>query len=98
MTEDVEEACFAIEDLEPLTSTLVTEEEGVTVEEGEVGRAVYYPVCGSVYGAECTTSRSSLLSALLFACAMLALLQIVVVFSRYIGDVLRTCMVRTSSG
>ena len=93
-----EEATFAIEDLEPLTSTLVTEEESAAiVEEREVGGAVYNSVCGSVHGAECTTARSSLRSALLFACAMLALLRIVVVFSRCIGDVLRTYMVRTST-
>ena len=92
-----EEATFAIEDLEPpepLTSTPVTEKR--EVEKREVGGAVYNSVCGSVHGAECTTARSSLRSALLFACAMLALLRFVAVFSRYIGDVLRTYMVRTS--
>lgn len=37
---------------------------------------------------------SSLLSALLFACVILALLRIAAVFSRYIGDAVRTHMVR----
>lgn len=84
MTEDVD---VAVEEWEPRTSTLGVEEECVAV---LLDDAIGYAAGGA--GETC----SSLLPALLFACAILGFLQIFVVFSRYIGDVVWTCMVRTS--
>lgn len=84
MTEDVD---VAVEEWEPRTSTLGVEEECVAIPLDDV---IDYAAGGA------GETSSSLLSALLFACAILAFLRIFVVFSRYIGDVVRTCMVRTS--
>ncbi|CAN0561779.1 unnamed protein product, partial [Ectocarpus sp. 12 AP-2014] len=82
VTEDVD---VAVEEWEPRTSTLGVEEECVAV---PLDDAIDYAAGGA------GETSSSLLSALLFACAILAFLRIFVVFSRYIGDVVRACMVR----
>lgn len=77
----------AVEEWEHWTSTPGLDEEGVAA-----------PLDGAISCAAggAGETASSLLSALLFAYVILALLRIVVVFSRYIGDVIRTHMVRTS--